>query len=300
MKVFFYCSYDFSAYGFQFVSIDFENRQTNRVISQNGISSELYTYFSRAGVSILAGYTEDKKAFFLVKDIKYFDTSKKKGEQGYTQYYNLAFIADDKHSDKDVFALAASVLSDYNKFISVIASMFIIRPDIHEGYSIDIDILERFIEQAIKEISVECIKSNQLKTIIDCLHSGTDKSNRYLFAVLFDSWKYALNMFKMPDTTPSPSYTLDKEEFEKLIETAPIPEPVPIPEPDKLNETIIKQIVIELQPKFDELKELLNKFLEDKEEKEKRFLQFQGNLKKHILCASIGGVVLGFLLGKIL
>ena len=220
MEAIFYCSYDFSAYGFQFVSVDFEKKETHKAQKED-ISDEIYTYFTRAGAFVLSGYTNDKKAFFLVKGLKYFDEAKQKGEQGYTQNYNLVFLADKEHSNGDVFKLAAAILSNYPNFVSSIASMFFVKPDISEGYSIDVEKLRNFINQSIT-ISDKKGNSTELRKITDYLNNNTSQSNKFQFAVLFDTWEYALDMYKMPQKTPIPVYCLSKEDFDKLIENIDI------------------------------------------------------------------------------
>ena len=215
MKVIFYCSYDFSAYGFQFVSVDFEKKETYKA-QKADISDEIYTYFTRAGAFVLSGSTEDKRAFFLVKGIKCFDETKQKGEQGHTQDYNLVFLADNTHLDKDIFKLAATILSDYPNFVSSVASMFIVKPEISEGYTVDVEKLETFINLSLTKN--EEAKSTGLTKIVDYLKGNVSKSNKFQFAVLFDTWEYALGMYNMSDKTPTPVYCLSKEDFDLSIQ----------------------------------------------------------------------------------
>jgi len=228
MKTIFYCSYDFSAYGFQFVSADFENGTTNRVMRGNGIPDDIYMYFTRAGVSALAGISNERKGFFLVKGIKHFDESKKEGEQGYTQHYNLVFIAGVQHSDWDVFTLAAFALGNYQQFVSAMASIFIVKPELHEGYTVDVAKLKEYIHQAI---SKNVGNSRFARMLAPSL-------NRFRFAILNEDWAYALNMYNMPQHTPKPDITLSQDEFKRLVEeqNKVVPQPQPPQSPKPLQE----------------------------------------------------------------
>ena len=205
MKVILYCSYDFSANGFQFVSVDFEKKATERVTRNDGIPDDIFTFFVRSGVLVLSGFTEEKKGFFIVKELKHFDASKSEGDPGYTQHYRLAFISDNKHSPDDVFRLAAFVLENYQNFIPEIASMFILKPEIHEGYTVDVDKLSNFIRRA----TTASIEKNRFAKITE------GSKNRFRFAVLFNDWNYALEMFKMAENTPPPDMIISREELEK-------------------------------------------------------------------------------------
>jgi FtsZ-binding cell division protein ZapB len=296
MKTIFYCNYDFSAYGFQFVSVDFKERTVNRVTHQDTdvFPGEIYTYFTKAGFRILSGYTKEGKGFFLIKELKHFDESKKKGDQGHQQYYNLAFIADENHSDQDVFAFAAFALGNYQGFISAIASMFIIKPELHEGYTIDISKLEDFIATAVKTT----ITKNQFEEITK------QSNNKFRFAVLFDDWNYALKMFEMPVSTSLPDTLLTIEEFERLVEQQSVKSGI---------DTIVdgtsdkEKVIEELQNKNCSLEndkkklQTDNKQLQDKNnglEKEVDTLKNKLAInKKHLLYAAIGGVIIGILTG---
>ena len=208
MKVIFYCSYDFSAYGFEFVSVDFEKGETGRVTRKNGIPDEIYAYFSRAGVSTLCGMTEEKQGFFLLKGLKHFDTSRKEGEQGYTQHYNLVFMADEHHSDKDILKLAAFALGNYQLFVSEIASVFLVKPEIQEGYTVYVDKLRNFINRTLKENPV----NNPFAGLIE------PTKNKFKVAVLDENWAYALKMYDMPDNMPKPDITYSSEQFKEIVE----------------------------------------------------------------------------------
>jgi hypothetical protein len=212
MKAIFYCSYDFSAYGFQFVSVDFGNGTANK-IEHTEIPKDIYKYFSRAGIRILSGYTEENKGFFLVKGLKHYDESRTRGDQGYTQNYNLAFISDDKHSAKNVFALAAFVLCHYRNFIPAIASTFVITPDVHAGYTVDVRKLDDFINRAIDKANV---KNQFIKP------EESPSGNKFKFAVLLAGWEYATSMLDLPKSTPQPDRTFSEDEFKQLVEDVPI------------------------------------------------------------------------------
>lgn len=214
MKVYFYCSYSLSAYGFQFTSVDFEKEETFRVTKNEGLPEELYTYFTNAGASVLCGTATDGAAFFMLNGIKQTDLSVKDDDQGRVKYLNVVFTSDERHTDSDLFKLVAYALSDYSGFQKYLALQMTITPETHEGYTMNAEGLKKLFADATSFV-IASTGNKELDRIINYFYEGPAVEKFYL-GVLLDSWAYALDMYKLKSVR-EPHFMISQKVFDVLV-----------------------------------------------------------------------------------